>query len=506
MLQPYHPFLLLRITLLTQHCSNNIGVLQQSSQVSILNSNVSRTTMPTQSKFTKYFKLLGLPRTATEADVKSAYKVLARSYHPDKVSQHETQEANRYMADLNEAYNTLINDCMPNRSALKHRYPSQEDPSDFQRSQSGQGEFSKPQEPPSEKRRQESDLDTSEGTPGPNIADAKGKVLVGNTPLDIDVCQIRVELSEMSKHRLIEHFRQTGLSPSDLGLRQKDSKVDNIIHATSQKVRALLLEKYCPLSELQNHVEQLCQPELTAKWARNSKTACMKELVDVYGYDQVRVAKWTHWQMVNALVKVSTQPGAVSAAIPAPTLDQRTTLSIPNPTSTASTPTTNPPPASTQQLHYHPRSHPELLHYQTYGLPDSTKSHATLEHEQSTIALSHATNLTLSSASNLLTLQKNSFDAALAHHSQLCVAKNTEHLIYLPLDQQMIMQLSRETGLTAEWAGKCLKGHGYDYEASKKRFHDDESAGRMDSNCLVPSGNLIGWIEQQEKNEDLMDM
>lgn len=70
----------------------------------------------------------------------------------------------------------------------------------------------------------------------------------------------------------------------------------------------------------------------------------------------------------------------------------------------------------------------------------------------------------------------------------------------------MIMQLSRETGLIAEWAEKCLEGYEYDYDAARKRFDYEENAGRIDENCLVPSGNLIGWIEPKENDEDLMDM
>ena len=30
-----------------------------------------------------YYKILELPRTATEQDIKSAYRRLARKYHPD---------------------------------------------------------------------------------------------------------------------------------------------------------------------------------------------------------------------------------------------------------------------------------------------------------------------------------------------------------------------------------------------------------------------------------------
>src|SRR5690348_17438693 len=31
-----------------------------------------------------FYKILGVPRTATESDIRKAYKALARKYHPDK--------------------------------------------------------------------------------------------------------------------------------------------------------------------------------------------------------------------------------------------------------------------------------------------------------------------------------------------------------------------------------------------------------------------------------------
>lgn len=49
-----------------------------------------------------YYKTLGVPKTASEADIKSAFRKLAHQYHPDKNGGDDTK-----FKEINEAYQTL---------------------------------------------------------------------------------------------------------------------------------------------------------------------------------------------------------------------------------------------------------------------------------------------------------------------------------------------------------------------------------------------------------------
>lgn len=55
-------------------------------------------------KYKDYYEILGVPRTATEAEIKGAYRKLARKYHPD-VSKESDAEAR--FKELGEAYQVL---------------------------------------------------------------------------------------------------------------------------------------------------------------------------------------------------------------------------------------------------------------------------------------------------------------------------------------------------------------------------------------------------------------
>ena len=55
-------------------------------------------------EYKDYYEILGVKREATDAEIKSAYRKLARKYHPDV---NKTKEAESKFKDINEAYEVL---------------------------------------------------------------------------------------------------------------------------------------------------------------------------------------------------------------------------------------------------------------------------------------------------------------------------------------------------------------------------------------------------------------
>ena len=55
-------------------------------------------------EYKDYYQILGLKKDATDAEIKSAYRKLARKYHPDV---NKTKEAETKFKDINEAYEVL---------------------------------------------------------------------------------------------------------------------------------------------------------------------------------------------------------------------------------------------------------------------------------------------------------------------------------------------------------------------------------------------------------------
>lgn len=58
-------------------------------------------------EFIDYYKILGIPKTASEKDIKTAYRKLARKYHPDLNP--NNKEAEKRFKEINEA-NEVVSD------------------------------------------------------------------------------------------------------------------------------------------------------------------------------------------------------------------------------------------------------------------------------------------------------------------------------------------------------------------------------------------------------------
>jgi DnaJ family protein C protein 3 len=63
-------------------------------------------------------KLLGLGETATLAEIKNAYRIMAHQYHPDKGEDHAPGNE-RLMTELNLAYKLLMDYCDGYRYSFK---------------------------------------------------------------------------------------------------------------------------------------------------------------------------------------------------------------------------------------------------------------------------------------------------------------------------------------------------------------------------------------------------
>ena len=78
-------------------------------------------------EYKDYYKILGVDRSASEADIKKAFRKLAHKYHPD-VSKEKDAEAK--FKDVNEAYQTLsdpekkaANSASAEKAAALNRHP-----------------------------------------------------------------------------------------------------------------------------------------------------------------------------------------------------------------------------------------------------------------------------------------------------------------------------------------------------------------------------------------------
>ena len=86
-----------------------------------------------QSQQKDYYKILGVPRSASEREIKKAFRKQALQWHPDTYRGDLTPEqVEKKMASLNEAYEVLSD------KELRQRFDNGDDPND---PQSGQNPF-----------------------------------------------------------------------------------------------------------------------------------------------------------------------------------------------------------------------------------------------------------------------------------------------------------------------------------------------------------------------------
>jgi curved DNA-binding protein len=58
-------------------------------------------------QFKDYYETLGVPKTATEAEIKKAFRKLARQHHPDVNKERDKKSAEAKFKEINEAYEVL---------------------------------------------------------------------------------------------------------------------------------------------------------------------------------------------------------------------------------------------------------------------------------------------------------------------------------------------------------------------------------------------------------------
>src|ERR1700721_544502 len=86
-------------------------------------------------EFKDYYKILGIPRSASQDDRKKAFRKLAREYHPD-VAKHKKGGEEKFK-EINEAYEVLGDP--QNRSKYDNLGPEAAEAAGFQSAPGGRG-------------------------------------------------------------------------------------------------------------------------------------------------------------------------------------------------------------------------------------------------------------------------------------------------------------------------------------------------------------------------------
>jgi DnaJ family protein C protein 3 len=86
-----------------------------------------------RSKQKDYYKVLGVPKDADELQIKSAYRKMTRTHHPDKAVRTGVtkEDAEKKMAQINEAYEVLSD------PELRARFDRGDDPNSHERQGGG---------------------------------------------------------------------------------------------------------------------------------------------------------------------------------------------------------------------------------------------------------------------------------------------------------------------------------------------------------------------------------
>ena len=92
-------------------------------------------------EFKDYYKILGVPRNASQDDIKKAFRKLAREYHPDVAKDKKGGEEK--FKEINEAYEVLGDP--QNRTKYDNLGPDGAEGAGFQGAPGGRGRDGAPQ-------------------------------------------------------------------------------------------------------------------------------------------------------------------------------------------------------------------------------------------------------------------------------------------------------------------------------------------------------------------------